>query len=79
MRDPSASFFTTKIGIFPYEHMTSYDSLYEPLPLDKKAFYSSINNKSVSQSDFERAHEVYRKFECANLGSYVQLYCLRYV
>ena len=40
-------------GIYPYEYMTSWDKFKEPVPLDKKLYYSKLNDENISDSDIE--------------------------
>ena len=40
-------------GVYPYEHMTSWDKFKEPVSLDKKLYYSTLNDENISDSDIE--------------------------
>ena len=45
-------------GNYPYEYMTSWDKLKEPVPLDKKLYYSNLNDENISDSDIEHVKKV---------------------
>ena len=42
-------------GVYPYEYMRSWENFKEPVPLDKKYYYSEFNYTNISDSDREHA------------------------
>ena len=61
-------------GIYPYEYMTSRDKFNEPVPLDKKLYYSKLNDENISDSDIEHVKKVCNAFKTINLKDYTELY-----
>jgi len=63
-------------GIYPYEYVTSITKLKKTRKIpDKKDFYSSLTNSSVSDEDYEHSKRVFQAFECKDLLDYTELYC----
>ena len=61
-------------GVYPYEYMDSFDRFQETeLPPIGK-FYSSLSDESISKNDYQHAQEVWKTFNCENLGDYHDLY-----
>ena len=61
-------------GVYPYEYMDSFDRFRETeLPPIGK-FYSSLSDESISKKDYQHAQEVWKTFNCENLGDYHDLY-----
>ena len=61
-------------GVFPYEHMNSRKRFDEPVPLDKKCYYSELNIEDISDSDLEHVNKVCNTFKINNLCKYQSLY-----
>ena len=53
--------------------MDSWERLDETLP-DKKAFYSKLYLKGITDQDCTHAQKVYKEFKLKNLGDYHDLY-----
>lgn len=64
----------TRKGIFPYQHVDSFEKLNETKLPAKEKFYSSLTGESVSQSDYEFAQKVWNIFNIKTLGEYSDLY-----
>ena len=45
-------------GIYPYEYMDSWEKFELPLTLDKKHYYSKLNNSDISDKDIEHVKNV---------------------
>ena len=61
-------------GVYPYEYMDSFDHFQETeLPPIGK-FYSSLSDESISKKNYQHAQEVWKTFNCENLGDYHDLY-----
>ena len=61
-------------GVYPYEHMGSWERYHETSLPDKKAFYSELNLEDITDKDYEYAQKVREVFEIKNLGEYHDLY-----
>ena len=61
-------------GVFPYEHMNSRKRFDEPVPLEKKCYYSELNIEDISDSDLEHVNKVCYTFKINNLCKYQSLY-----
>ena len=65
-----------KKGIYPYEHMDSWDKFnYSELP-SKDKFYSKLNMSGVNNKDYNHARLVWNEFGIKNMGEYHDLYLL---
>ena len=42
----------------------------------KEEFYSKLRFSGITDEDYQHAQNVYKTFECKNLGEYTKLYCL---
>jgi len=60
-------------GIFPYEYINSLNRLNE-IELPPIHNFHSALGKKVSQNEYEHAQNVWRAFNCKNLGDYHDLY-----
>ena len=40
----------------------------------KAAFWSRLNREGITNKEYKHVQDVYRKFECKNLGDYHDLY-----
>ena len=61
-------------GVYPFEYIRSWENLQEPVPLDKKYYYSEFNDTNISDSDIEHVKKVCNAFNITNLGEYHDLY-----
>ena len=61
-------------GIYPYEYMRSWKNFNEPVPLDKKYYYSEFNDANISDSDLEHVKKICEAFNIINLVDYHDLY-----
>ena len=64
----------TKKGVYPYEYIDSWERFEEKQLPPKEAFYSSLNDTTITDDDYEHAQNVWNTFECKNLGEYHDLY-----
>ena len=66
----------TRKGIFCYEHYTSFQQIKSATSIPPPdAFYSTLNEESISQSDYKFAKDMYKYFKCKNMLDYMMLYC----
>ena len=62
-------------GFFPYDWYTDLEKLnLEHLP-QKDKFYNLLNDKNISDEDYEHAYKVFNKF-CKNMREYHDLYMI---
>ena len=64
----------TKKGIYPYDYFDSTKKYKENNIPDKKEFFNKLNNKNISDEDYEHSINVFEKFNCKNLLDYSILY-----
>ena len=64
----------TRKGVYPYEHMTSWDRFEDTKLPPIESFYSSLNMSGVSKSDYQHAQQVWEEFGIRNIGDYHDLY-----
>jgi hypothetical protein len=63
-------------GVFPYEFATSLERLRSRVNFPpQSAFFSHLRGEGVSNEDYAHGERVYRKFRCANMQEYSELYC----
>ncbi|XP_071582535.1 uncharacterized protein, partial [Temnothorax nylanderi] len=64
----------TRKGVFPYEYVDNADKLRETELPPREVFYSSLTDETASESDYEHATRVWRRFRVRDLGEYSNLY-----
>ncbi|XP_024879110.1 uncharacterized protein LOC112459306 [Temnothorax curvispinosus] len=64
----------TRKGVFPYEYVDCVDKLEDTCLPPRESFYSSLTGDTVSESDYEHAANVWRRFSVRTLGEYSDLY-----
>ena len=60
-------------GVYPYDYMDSFEKFNSPLP-KKEEFFSILNNKHISNEDYEHAKNIWNTFNLKNMGEYHDLY-----
>ena len=61
-------------GVYCYEYTDNWDKYNETKLPTKDKFYSSLNDTNITDDDYNRALEIWDKFNCKNLGEYSDLY-----
>jgi hypothetical protein len=61
-------------GVFPYEYIDSMEKLDETCLLPNEDFFSSLTNEGISDEDYTRAQEVWKRFGCKTLWDYSEVY-----
>ena len=64
----------TKKGIYPYDYFDNIKKYDEQQLPNKEEFFNKINNKNISDENYEHAKNVFEKFNCNNLLEYSILY-----
>ena len=73
-RDESLIKLVSQKCFFPYEHISDFSVLSETSLPPKEAFYSTLTNKSISDSDYQFSKQVFEKAKCKSLKDYMHLY-----
>ena len=61
-------------GIYPYDYITSIETLDETeLPPIEK-FYSILKQETVTEKEYKHAQNVWKTFECKTLRDYHDIY-----
>ena len=76
-------------GIYPYEYMTDISKFQANQISSKDKFnsmlsfwevsedeFKNMQPSKISKKDYEHAQEVFKTFNCKNVGDYTKLYCL---
>jgi len=61
-------------GVYPYDYMNSWDRFNETCLPSKEDFYSKLTDSNISDDDYKHAVNVFKTFECKNMGDYNDLY-----
>ena len=61
-------------GVYPYEYMDSIERFKENKLPSKESFYSSLNDKNISDEDYAHAKKVWGAFRMEYLKDYHELY-----
>ena len=61
-------------GVYAYEYMTSWEKFDETNLPPKGAFYSNLNDSTINDHEYSRAHKVWKEFGIHNLGEYHNFY-----
>ena len=61
-------------GIYPYDHMDSFDRFNETQLPEKQDFYSILNNEHISDEQYKHAQNVWNTFNLNTMGDYHDLY-----
>ena len=61
-------------GVDPFESMDSWDKFDLPVSLDKKHYYSQLNNSTIRDKDLNHVKNVCNTLKITNLGQYHDLY-----
>ena len=64
-----------KKGVFPYDWFDSIEKLEMSLP-HRKEFYSRLNDKNISDEEYEHAKNVWNEFEMKSMKNYHDLYMI---
>ena len=61
-------------GIFPYEYVTDMEKYEETSLPTIEAFYSLLNDSTITDEEYKRAQQAWREFGCQTLGDYNDIY-----
>ena len=71
-KDKDLKLFKEK-GVYPYEHMNSFEKFNETELPSKGKFFSSLKNEDISEEDYEKAKDIWDTFNVKDLGEYHDL------
>lgn len=75
--DPELIELLKRKGVFPYEHIKSFENYKETELPPKEAFsisYDGQTKEEISEEDYQHALNVYRRAKCKDIGDYNDLY-----
>ena len=61
-------------GVYPYDYMDSPERLLETQLPPKSAFYSKLNNKDITDEDYNHAQKIWKEFGMKTMKDYHDLY-----
>ena len=61
-------------GIYPYDYMDSFNKFSEKKLPNKDDFYSILNDKHISDTQYLHAIKVWKAFKLEDMGKYHDLY-----
>ena len=61
-------------GIYPYDHMDSFNRFNETKLPEKRDFYSILNNEHISDEQYKHGQNVWKTFNLKTMGDYHDLY-----
>ncbi len=66
----------TEKGVYPYSYMTSFAKFDEPQLPPIEDFYNDLAEQDLGDSEYDRAHQVWKRFNLKNFGEYHDIYLL---
>jgi len=63
-----------QIGVYPYEYVTGPEILRGTCLFPREKFYSELNEEGISEEQYDRALEMWRRYDCKTLKHYHDLY-----
>ena len=64
----------SKKGVYPYDFMDNINKFKETNLPPKEKFYSKLNDENITDEDYQHAQNVWKTFNCKNMGDYHDLY-----
>ena len=68
------SYLLRRKGVYPYDYVFSIERLKETKLPPKEAFYSKLDDKEISDEDYQHALNVWNTFNCQTLQDYHDFY-----
>ena len=65
---------TKQKGVYPYDHMDSFDKFNETELPKQEDFYSILNNENITDDQYNHAQDEWNKFNLKTMGEYHNLY-----
>lgn len=74
LKEPEKLNLVLRKGVFPYSWLDSKEKFSQcELPL-KNAFYNDLTGDHITDLEYEHAQNVFRAFNCRNMGDYSDIY-----
>ena len=73
-KDPKALELLTRKGVYPYDYVSSIETLSETQLPPKEEFYLKLNDEDISDSDYQHALNIWSTFKCKTIRDYHNLY-----
>ena len=64
----------TRKGVYPYDYVSSIETLTETQLPPKEEFYSKLNDEDITGADYQHALNVWNTFNCKTIRDYHDLY-----
>ena len=64
----------TRKGVYPYDYVSSIETLTETQLPPKEEFYSKLNDEDIADADYQHALNVWNTFKCNTIRDYHNLY-----
>ena len=61
-------------GFYPYEYMDSVEKFKDKKPPPRKAFYSKLTGKGITEKDYKHVYNVWNSFNMETMKDYHKLY-----
>ena len=61
-------------GVYPYDHMDSFQKFEETELPTKEQFYNLLNDETISDEDYQHAQNVWKTFDIKSMGDYHDVY-----
>lgn len=61
-------------GVYPYEHVDSFERFDERQLPPKEAFYSQLTREHIDDADYQHGQKIWSAFRCQTLGEYHDIY-----
>ena len=74
IKEPKAVELLTRKGVYPYDYVTSIETLSETSLPPKSKVYSKLNDEGITDSDLEHALNVWSTFQCNTIRDYHDVY-----
>ena len=64
----------SKKGVYPYDHMDSFEKFNQTELPTKEQFYSVLNDQHITNEEYDHARKVWKTFNIKTMGEYHDLY-----
>ena len=75
-KDEKVFSYAIRKGVMCYDYIDSWEKLEEMQLPPHSAFYNSLTEENISDSDYARALKVFKVFKCKTLRDYLKLYLI---
>ena len=63
-----------KKGVYPYDHMDSFEKFNNKELPSKNDFYSILNKEHITDEQYQHAQNVWKTFKLKSMGDYQDMY-----